>query len=819
MDELAKAVEAMQSGDDSAFQTIYSATYKRTLSVIRKYCNDADAYDDLLQDIYIQFYNHIGQIKDPSAVQAWLNTTAGRIAKDYGISHSKHQTKPLSELEDEDGNPVEIEDENEAVRPELIADRKALTEIVNQVLELLPAEQREALLMVYGQKTTIREMAAKRQVSENTIKSRLYQGRQKLMAHKADFRRLGVELPAVGIATVIAVAFEENMAAQAAVGAAAGAVFANTSAGAGMTAGAVSGSAALSSATASAAAGGSTVSAGAGTAGGAASGASSATINITTGTAASGASAASGSAAASAGTATAASSMASTSISSTASSAAASGAAAAAGTKAAAAGMSIGVKAVIGLVSAAVIAGGGAGAVKTMVIDKQAGTQNETVAEETAETDAADNAQDEAKLNPIHEPDWLLEDLNLTPNQIVAKYGEPDEDSIDTGFKKLFGYADKSYCFNAISYSGTYSNDDPYDVMVGMQIGTAFGITDKVDISELLDAIGGKVSLYHYWSEENGEEYISDASPWCGNVGQTSVVILSENDIVYELYLDDPSIVDPGNIVTATKITANAYVNSNYAEDNTAEFYDYLTTYGYTGLNDGAASDTADITDTTDTIDTTSASESTPAQTTDIVPSAADKTAANAENIKAYYAMIQSDKSFKYMYDGRANGIEALQWQLADIDGDGTDEIMFAFGSINTDSVGIGKMIDGTAVFIGSAGRAGAIAYYPGTGYIHEDGYGAGGFWEALYVINGSQLIEDAFVDYSRDYSPETDDMVEKLYETRLKGVQIPIEIEQDNEAVKYIEQFRQSHGYGEVFYYDDPENHTYEELKAMASR
>ena len=755
MDELAKAVEAMQSGDDSAFQTIYSATYKRTLSVIRKYCNDADAYDDLLQDIYIQFYNHIGQIKDPSAVQAWLNTTAGRIAKDYGISHSKHQTKPLSELEDEDGNPVEIVDENEAVRPELIADRKALTEIVNQVLELLPAEQREALLMVYGQKTTIREMAAKRQVSENTIKSRLYQGRQKLMAHKADFRRLGVELPAVGIATVIAVAFEENMAAQAAVGAAAGAVFANTSAGA----------------------------------------------------------------AASAGTATAASSMASTSISSTASSAAASGAAAAAGTKAAAAGMSIGVKAVIGLVSAAVIAGGGAAAVKTMVLDKQAGTQNDTVAEETAETDAADNAQDEAKLNPIHEPDWLLEDLNLTPNQIVAKYGEPDEDSIDTGFKKLFGYADKSYCFNAISYSGTYSNDDPYDVMVGMQIGTAFGITDKVDISELLDAIGGKVSLYHYWSEENGEEYISDASPWCGNVGQTSVVILSENDIVYELYLDDPSIVDPGNIVTATKITANAYVNSNYAEDNTAEFYDYLTTYGYTGLNDGAASDTADITDTTDTIDTTSASETTPAQTTDIVPSAADKTAANAENIKAYYAMIQSDKSFKYMYDGRANGIEALQWQLADIDGDGTDEIMFAFGSINTDSVGIGKMIDGTAVFIGSAGRAGAIAYYPGTGYIHEDGYGAGGFWEALYVINGSQLIEDAFVDYSRDYSPETDDMVEKLYETRLKGVQIPVENEQDNEAVKYIEQFRQSHGYGEVFYYDDPENHTYEELKAMASR
>ena len=28
MDELQKAVDAMQSGDDSVFQTIYSATYK-----------------------------------------------------------------------------------------------------------------------------------------------------------------------------------------------------------------------------------------------------------------------------------------------------------------------------------------------------------------------------------------------------------------------------------------------------------------------------------------------------------------------------------------------------------------------------------------------------------------------------------------------------------------------------------------------------------------------------------------------------------------------------------------------------------------------
>ncbi len=227
MDELIKAVRDLQSGDAEAFQIIYEKTRRQTLAHIRRYCDDEDRCEDFLQETYMQLYKSINQLENPDALQGWLNTTAKRLIGRSAEKDNRLPTQNFSSIETEDGSEPDFEDERENSNPELISDRKAVAEIVNQILEMLPKEQREALMMVYGQKVTIKEMAAQLQISENTIKSRLLQGRRKLMEHKSDFRRLGVELPAVGIAALIAVTYEENLAAQAAVGAVSGAVLKN----------------------------------------------------------------------------------------------------------------------------------------------------------------------------------------------------------------------------------------------------------------------------------------------------------------------------------------------------------------------------------------------------------------------------------------------------------------------------------------------------------------------------------------------------------------------------------------------------------------
>lgn len=62
----------------------------------------------------------------------------------------------------------------------------------------------------------------------------------------------------------------------------------------------------------------------------------------------------------------------------------------------------------------------------------------------------------------------------------------------------------------------------------------SFGITERTDIHTLLDAIGGRV--VNYWTEDL--EY----SMWSGKEGQTEVDIVSQNDFLYKLYLNNPGI-------------------------------------------------------------------------------------------------------------------------------------------------------------------------------------------------------------------------------------------------------------------------------------
>lgn len=267
--------------------------------------------------------------------------------------------KPMmfSELADEEGNIPDFEDESGRFSPEIITGRQALSQIVDEILSTLSEDQRTALWMVYGQKITIREMAENLGISENTIKSRLFQGRKKLMERKGDFRKLGVELTIIPISAIISCAFEDTVYAAAAeaalAGAGAAAGYGAYKAGQGIGAGAAGQSAA-----------------GAGNTGMASASAGNA-----------------GAAVSSAGNAGAAASAGAGGAGMAASGAAGTGAAAAA-SGAAAAGVSIGVKAAAVVVGAAVITGGGFMAGHA-VSAWQNGVETEEAYEEEAETPAA----------------------------------------------------------------------------------------------------------------------------------------------------------------------------------------------------------------------------------------------------------------------------------------------------------------------------------------------------------------------------------------------------------------------------------------------
>ena len=378
MNELLNAVEAAKRGESNGFQTLYSLTSKAALAVIRRYCDRTADYEDLLQDTYIRVYKSINDLQDARKAQAWIN----RIAANTAIRHNmKKNPSMFSDLADDEGMIPEFADTNQNHNPELIADQKAVSQAVRQILDSLPEDQRAALWMVYGQNVTIREMAQQLGISENTIKSRLYQGRKKLLARREDFLKLGVDLTIIPVALLVSMAFQDTVyGAVSATAGAAAAIGLKTAADSGSAAGA---------------------------------GSSAPGAGAAAGTAASGTGAAAGTAASGAGAATAAS-------------------AAALSTKIAAAGLSLGAK--IGIAAASLAAAAAVGTAAAFGVipipglsshsalqaDSTVSEENLVSAEEPAETPVYAEEPAEAPDEPTVPQEQVLEaaeeDLALLGN-------------------------------------------------------------------------------------------------------------------------------------------------------------------------------------------------------------------------------------------------------------------------------------------------------------------------------------------------------------------------------------------------------------------
>ncbi|NJM07507.1 sigma-70 family RNA polymerase sigma factor [Candidatus Gracilibacteria bacterium] len=65
------------------FRGIYEAEFHRLYAYIRYRVGDATIAEDLTADVFVRFWIHMGRIRNPAAVTAWLFTTARHLTIDY----------------------------------------------------------------------------------------------------------------------------------------------------------------------------------------------------------------------------------------------------------------------------------------------------------------------------------------------------------------------------------------------------------------------------------------------------------------------------------------------------------------------------------------------------------------------------------------------------------------------------------------------------------------------------------------------------------------------------------------------------------------
>lgn len=138
-------------------------------------------------------FKSLDTLEDPEKFPSWIGTIVSNLAKN---ELKRRKVTLFSETENEDGQDISdtFVDDRVSVQPEIVMDQNETTRLMKEIIDTLTDEQRICVTMFYMEQMSVKEMASVLEVSENTVKSRLNYGRQKIKDKVLDLEKKGTKL-------------------------------------------------------------------------------------------------------------------------------------------------------------------------------------------------------------------------------------------------------------------------------------------------------------------------------------------------------------------------------------------------------------------------------------------------------------------------------------------------------------------------------------------------------------------------------------------------------------------------------------------------
>jgi len=181
-----------RDGDVRAFELLLARHEKPIWNFLRRFVRDAEAAEDLLQEVFLRVVRDAQESAAPWKGQAKVATWLYTIARNLCIDRARRGVVRNAASIDGPGGDSEktatLHDRLAAPEPgaeAIAADREAAHRIDRAVAEL-PDDQREVFLMREVMELPFAEIASVVGASEPTVKSRMRYALEKLRAALAD---------------------------------------------------------------------------------------------------------------------------------------------------------------------------------------------------------------------------------------------------------------------------------------------------------------------------------------------------------------------------------------------------------------------------------------------------------------------------------------------------------------------------------------------------------------------------------------------------------------------------------------------------------
>jgi len=171
-------LERARQGDKNAQGKLVQVWYKRIYNFAYKFFYDHDLAMEVSQKTFISMHRNLAGLQEVTRFKSWLYTIAVNYCRE---ELRKRKASRSVSLNDFAPGESEVSYKWEASsgkmdNPEKQLRHTELSDLLQQCLMELSAEQREVVIMKEYEGLKFREIAEALQISENTVKSRMYYG-------------------------------------------------------------------------------------------------------------------------------------------------------------------------------------------------------------------------------------------------------------------------------------------------------------------------------------------------------------------------------------------------------------------------------------------------------------------------------------------------------------------------------------------------------------------------------------------------------------------------------------------------------------------
>lgn len=171
-------VERVREGDKRAYGLLVEKYRRKIIRLLSRMVRDPDDLEDIAQETFIKAYRALPQFRGDAAFYTWLYRIAVNTAKNFLVARGKAMRTVSEQAVNDEDEPDDRLVAQDIGTPESELLSKQVAIAVNEAVDSLPEELRQAITLREMEGMSYEEIAEYMACPIGTVRSRIFRARE-----------------------------------------------------------------------------------------------------------------------------------------------------------------------------------------------------------------------------------------------------------------------------------------------------------------------------------------------------------------------------------------------------------------------------------------------------------------------------------------------------------------------------------------------------------------------------------------------------------------------------------------------------------------